>query len=819
MKFLQLNINLLIIASVFWLLVPGDVKAQVCDNLALDFDGDDDYISLNTTTTPVTGNSNFTIEMWFNTTAPPSGSCVSTNFRRLFSLFGTSPAPPSLIEVGLCNDELRLYWEDVNIGQPPGGTVFINPPLGPGCHHFALVRNGASINIYIDGSLTPIYSGTLNGALSITQLNVGRGRGVFTFGQDFQGTMDEIRLWGVPRTPIEIKDFKDCTLSTSSGSIPGLVANWILDQTGSGVVAGGNNTIPGLTALDMSGNGNNGTLSPGPTGFLLSGLTSNFVCNPCPQRYDLSISDFPAPLPIGLVSICNGDPAHFCILENGSSVGSIPGATIDWQYSDDNGLTWPFVASSSFTGYCFYVPPGEIDISTDCATSTTGQVNRKYRAKITKTMGTPPLTCTFTTIERDLQICCPVTAAVVLNPQPPIPAGSTLCEGTVTVDVSLTGAPFLPNLSIQWCIDGVHNPIYDNLTFFTYTGPALAPGLCFEAKIQNCSCPMVTVKTCLPVDPIPMCGLITGISSNLMPDDPSLPFNPDHYVICPGDEAVIGMVNQSSFINCNPVWQYHFDVPTGNTLWQDLGSSNPLQNTNTLPQTSGPNPATLLNGSPNPYLWPSGATCIYYRIECRPLSYPNSGCTPCHSNEIRICLMPPPLPDFIIGNTQFCKGGFTQLDLNNPNPVPWPSYTYSWFCNGIGPLNFGPQFIATQDACYWAEISNGCESILTPPHCIDACEVVPIIKCPQDNPCACVGQPITINGCDSYNTCGSTGPLPLIYTWTTSNGGPCIPSGPNGCDCIHTPDHAIGTFYTLTVTDPNLGCTETSMPFFIKPCH
>ncbi len=261
------------------------------------------------------------------------------------------------------------------------------------------------------------------------------------------------------------------------------------------------------------------------------------------------------------------------------------------------------------------------------------------------------------------------------------------------------------------------------------------------------------------------------------------------------------MVNPASFINSTSVWQYSFSS-TGQ--WTDLGTSNPIQNTNYLPTIQLPSP------------WPSTATCIYYRIECRPESYPNSGCSPDHSNEIEICLQPKPPFGIISGNQQFCPGGNTTLTVT-PNPLPLPpagGWNYVWYLNGV-PFTTGNPITTTMPGCYWVEIGDFCQSMKSGPYCVQECLLVPVIKCPVDNPCACDGLPITLDGCDSYSTCGN----PLTYSWTASNNGPCIP-GPNGpCECIHIPDPVLGTDYTLTITDAVLGCTVTSKIIHIQPCQ
>lgn len=772
--------------------------AAQCENLALAFDGNGDFISsnLNTTNPVMAGNADFTIEAWFYSSATSASTSCNGNFKRLIGLIG----PNTRLEVGECGGELNLFWS--NSTSSSGGTILLDPNnIRNNWHHIAVTRNSTTntIKVYLD-CLPLTFNGATNGAFNFSELRIGRWGGGASPNEDWQGRVDEVRLWDRERTQMEICDFKDCTLG---GTSPDLVFNWTLDQTPA-VVADGPNPL-GTQAIDMTSNGNNGLL----VGFSLNTVntTSNFVCSDIPPAYFVNISDEPSLFPVGLAVICSGEAVHICAVNQNTPGPLPPNSTVIWEYNDNNTGWLPDPnLNPAYSGYlCFGVPGGVI--TANCGA--TGYVDRQYRARITKTMGA--LTCTYTTLETGLRIYCPVTNLqinTVVNS--PTPFNGAFCEGPVNIDVSLSSTdpfvipPAIPptgDLNIQWLINGVHDPTYDNMTFFNYSMPAIATSLCFEAIVQNFICAPVTAKVCFQVDPQPMCGLIDGMSPNLIATA-----NPYSYLICPGDDAAVGMVNPTQFVNCNPVWQFSFNQVT----WQTLGASNALQNTNILPQTFPP------NNPLSPYLWPAGANCIYYRIECRPLSYPNSGCDPCYSNIVEVCLLPPPTNGIISGNQQFCSmTGSTTLTVSPYNSAN----TYSWYLNGVGPVGFGQNYTANQPGYYTVVITDayGCHSVVTPPFYVEECIIVPLISCPIDNPCACDGLPITLSGCNSYDTCGGTGPL--TYTWSASNGGPGTVSGPGGCEFTHIPDPIVGTTYTLTVCNSlNPSCCATST-LFIKPCN
>ncbi len=770
-------------------------------NNALHFDGDNDFITLS----PISGfalNSDFTVEMWFYSTATGGNGTCFGDFRRLFAL----GAPGSRFEIGECNGLLSSFSIADGVLQ---SSINIRDNQW---HCISAVRSGNIAEVYLDGNLIQALSSTLMGTFTANLFRVGHWPGgSLTPGQDWEGYVDEVKLWNIALLPSQLTTCNTCVLT---GQEAGLVAYWRFDEG----IAGWLNT--GVTAVtDMSFPANNGILSLSsltPPGFLLQlGQTSNFVASTAPilyPEYTNSITFISDPLQtIGLTSICSGDAVHFSIYSGlaGNIAQAGAGTSVMWEYSDDCfstagiPITPDPTPSALFSGFSFVSPPGHLATSVVPALcSPNAYVDRSYRAIITVTDGTN--TCTYTTDPFcSLRICCPVQNALLnISPSPIAPA-TTFCEGDV-VQFNVTLSSNMPqpnpfnNVHINWCvIDGgvtipLTGPGYDDQISITYSGPPLTqPNICFKATISNCSCPPVTVQQCITVDPKPVCGTITGASSpaTLMPD-PDL--DPDHYLICLGDDAAVEVV--LPFTNCNKVWQYMFTSGSSAGVWKDLGTSNTTQNTNVLPH---------LKPASSPYLWPPGEICINYRIECRPYNYPNSGCPPCYSNEVRICLKQRPLAPVITAvPNPICKGSSSLLSVPNPDP----NCSYEWYCNGLQ-VGFGDFFNATQQACYWVTCNDGCFTVASNKVCLDVCEAVAIINCPIPI-CPCVGDTITLSAANSYSTCGGA----LTYAWSWNNG---TLVADNGITLDHIPD-AGGTTYTLTVTDAN-GCTHTTQTTII-PC-
>ncbi|MCB0636467.1 MAG: LamG domain-containing protein, partial [Lewinella sp.] len=714
----------------------GHAQATFCDNQALTFDGSSTAITLNLGGTTVNGVGPFTVEaqFWSNQTS---------GFHLLFSL--SNSASPAILVIGLIpGGQLALFWEnDQGVGTlQPVLIPTIPANLEQDCHHLAVTRQGNTLEVFLNGISVGALP-TFTGSFTFSEFRVGGAQASIPGSLSWDGRIDEVRLWSTARPATAIAGGMDCVLSTP---VPGLEVYWTFNvNPNSGQVTTPGVSNPGAVAIDESDptfvNSNHGTLIGYGPGIL------DFVCNTCPSRYELILTDDPSAAPTQINTICSGEALHFGIVENFSPVQPIFGATVHWDYSDDNGQTWQPVpaAPPQFTGYAFGLPAGVL-VHPSCASSPTGYLDRKYRARIVKQSATPPFACTYTTSEADLRICCPVGGTITLAPQPAFPPPvSTLCEGPATVQVTLNIPAWASALPIQWFIDGQYMQGFDNLTTFTYTGQANAPGLCFEAKIQHCVCPPETIKACLPVDPMPSCSLIDELFSNVTL------VGPYDYVACPGDQATLGMTG--GFLNCVPEWQYHFELPPGlpPDPWKPMGATNNWQNTNTIPNYLPP-------GVP---LWPPNARCIVYRIECRPPNYPNSGCPNCTSNEVRICLEPDTLNPIVIAAQPdpFCETTSTTISITSPID---PAVTQlQWYCNGLAlgppqaPSPASTSITTFQPACYTVAVTDGCYTRLSNRVCPVMCDPVAAIHCPIDNPCACLEQPIMLDGgLLSYSNCG-----------------------------------------------------------------
>lgn len=129
--------------------------------------------------------------------------------------------------------------------------------------HVAGVWNGSDLKIYINGVLAGTTTGVTDSSFFTTSNNLWIGNNQAASPERFTGDIDEVRLWNIALTQIDIQDLMNCEAQAQ----PELLAYYKFNQ---GNDSGINTSTTSLT--DSSGNGYTGTLS----GFTLSGTTSNW---------------------------------------------------------------------------------------------------------------------------------------------------------------------------------------------------------------------------------------------------------------------------------------------------------------------------------------------------------------------------------------------------------------------------------------------------------------------------------------------------------------------------------------------------------------
>lgn len=241
-----------IIGLLFTILVfTFSIHAQ---NNALDFDGytGDDYVSVPSFSY---SGSNLTVETWVKLTTVPncSGSCVGSDQQR----FITFPNENLVMRNNdfLGNGALQVYFKTSNTIR---ALTVTNVFTADEWVHIAMTWNGTNFIVYVNGqvgnSSTP--GGTLDATSGTVQLGINST-------ENFDGTLDNTRIWSVARTQQQIQENMTREFTSTQTN---LLANWNFNEG----TAGGTNT--GVTTIsDLTGT-YDGTLN----NFALTGSTSNF---------------------------------------------------------------------------------------------------------------------------------------------------------------------------------------------------------------------------------------------------------------------------------------------------------------------------------------------------------------------------------------------------------------------------------------------------------------------------------------------------------------------------------------------------------------
>jgi len=227
--------------------------------MSLNFDGTDDFVNFGNSLGNFGGN-NFTVEFYLKTTTASQSIigkrevCNHTNFWFL----------------GMGDGKLSLELDQDASG---GNYVALSSPntYNDGkWHHIAFTRADKLLTLYADG--VAVASGSTANMVNVNNTaDLVLGDLPACSNPRFNGSIDELRFWGVARTPEQLNAYRGCELRPTSA---GLIAYYPCNQlaASNGKVAEVYKQTAG-NLLDMSRHGYNGKLM----NFALTGTTSNWV--------------------------------------------------------------------------------------------------------------------------------------------------------------------------------------------------------------------------------------------------------------------------------------------------------------------------------------------------------------------------------------------------------------------------------------------------------------------------------------------------------------------------------------------------------------
>lgn len=211
----------------------------------VDLDGTDDYVVISDYTA-LNSDSTIAVEAWIKADAYGSNSYDNS----IFCKHGWGRGNQGYVL--RCGSNGKLSF---NIADASGTwrEAVSSSIMKTGIwYHVAGTYDGDSINIYINGELvrTTLYTGSISPSSGLTcrigDLAYGGGR-------QFDGMIDEVRVWSTDIDESTIKDWMCRKVTSDHPNYKYLAGNWKLDKD------------TGVVALEASGNGKNGTLTNGPT--------------------------------------------------------------------------------------------------------------------------------------------------------------------------------------------------------------------------------------------------------------------------------------------------------------------------------------------------------------------------------------------------------------------------------------------------------------------------------------------------------------------------------------------------------------------------
>ena len=198
-----------------------NINAQ---NYALSFDGEEEFLTLNHDDSYNIGNE-FTIEAWILAEEwrqfQWQGSIVNKDNQGPDRGFAFRCGDNGILSFVMAVDNV---WQEAFTGQIMNANQW---------HHVAAVIDNGTITLFIDGqpSASHSFSGTISHSTDMS-INIGGSPGFG--GRNFNGVIDEIRIWNTARTQQELLDNSTIDLS---GTEDNLVAYFPMNE-GTGAIAG-----------------------------------------------------------------------------------------------------------------------------------------------------------------------------------------------------------------------------------------------------------------------------------------------------------------------------------------------------------------------------------------------------------------------------------------------------------------------------------------------------------------------------------------------------------------------------------------------------
>jgi hypothetical protein len=169
----------------------GFPNARYANPRSLRFDGNDDFVELGIRSLPA-NNQRQSVAFWVNITAMPN------NNRVCFSLTDGEMGGGSRLKIG---------FKDNRVAAWKGGDddLVTAPAMTPGWHHYVYTYDGSTHRLYLDG----VQRGTSTTAPDTGPVRNARIGAIYNNAENFQGQIDEVRVYNRPLTALEVTALRD----------------------------------------------------------------------------------------------------------------------------------------------------------------------------------------------------------------------------------------------------------------------------------------------------------------------------------------------------------------------------------------------------------------------------------------------------------------------------------------------------------------------------------------------------------------------------------------------------------------------------------
>ncbi len=299
------------------LLFSSTIMAQT-PATALSFDGVDDYITMGSPGELSFPTQSVTLQASVYPTGPgtPVGGGIIINKEGEYEI---ARWPDGTLRYAIALSGANWFWINTGINIPLNVWTQVT---------FQYNRDLNNISVYINGILSysnPTFGNITDAEPSLHDFRIG-GRQLGNT-QHFEGTIDEVRIWGKALSEVEIQNNLNCELT---GAQTNLVAYYKLNA---GFVNQNNAGI--ITATDASGNNLNGLLND----FALAGSASNWTIGNITSSCSSCVNPTPIVSANGPTTLCSGGSVTL-------STNTGTGYSYQWQL---NGNDIPDATNSSYT--------------------------------------------------------------------------------------------------------------------------------------------------------------------------------------------------------------------------------------------------------------------------------------------------------------------------------------------------------------------------------------------------------------------------------------------------------------------------------------